>query len=94
MEYFVISTVTSILFSKSNILDDDNKLQKKINIRRVESEFSLGFERSKSVSKILNELGPMCSTGSYFILFLKSSLIAGIIAYGGHHIYKHAHRKK
>ena len=75
-ELFILSSISSILWTRVNSIVQFQKEKEGYNkIPRVESEFTLGFERSKSVAKTLNELGPMCSTGNFIFLGLKYTTI-------------------
>ena len=71
MESFIVTTVVSILHNKlCSFVDDspqpaiekDVESQEVVSLHRVESEYSLGFEKSKSFSQILSlsEVGPFC----------------------------------
>lgn len=71
MELFIITTMVSLLHTKLCSLSDESpqptieydvESQGIVKLARVESEYSLGFERSKSFSQILSlsEFGPFC----------------------------------
>ena len=71
MESFFITAVVSLMHtqlcsfyeeSSKTIAEMDVESQEIVKLNRVESEYSLGFERSKSFSQILSlsEVGPFC----------------------------------
>jgi hypothetical protein len=91
MIIFVTVAISQLLWTKFkpkviqvlSLTEQNDSNNKNVKMQRVESEFSLGFERSASFAKALNELGPLCSRGQIAATALKVSslfLFFGIIS--------------
>lgn len=59
--------------SKDDLLYSDVSSSKQI--RRNDSEFSLGLSRCDSVNINLNEIGPLCSSAQIFLFWAKKSIL-------------------
>ena len=59
--------------------DEDMNI-KTSGMKRTDSEYSLGLNKSESVEKNLNELGSLCQSGQIIVLFGKSRMmiLAGV----------------
>ena len=87
MEFFTLSIISSLVYNKINqAISKANEDEKHIKISRVESEYTLGFEKSQSVVNILNELGPLCSGGKQVILYIKFITCATVVTYSFYHV--------
>ncbi len=88
-------TITSQVGSQSKPSNHVEELIKvKSNIPRVESEFSLGLNRSESIDEKLMEFGELCSSGQWAIWGFKYA--AGLIAaYGAaNYVYRNHNSSK
>lgn len=89
MSLFVASTAICLAITKWNSLVKDSIAREdKVKIPKIDSEFSLGFERSKSVAKALNELGPMCGFGQQMYTGAQIVSLLGIALYGSYRVAK------
>jgi len=89
MSLFIATTAIQLAITKwNNLIKESITRENKIKIPKVESEFSLGFERSKSVAKALNELGPMCGFGQQFYAGIQIVSLLGIAMYGSYRVIK------
>jgi hypothetical protein len=81
METFLVFTFLSLSYCQGKKWYKSSLPHKKdIKLPRKDSEFTLGFEKSKSVGKILNELGPLCSTGQHVVSITKFICVATLIS--------------
>ncbi|RYG97195.1 hypothetical protein EON65_53240 [archaeon] len=58
------------------------------NLKRNESEFSLGLNQRESIGVGLCDLGEMCSSGQVAVLVSKQLLTSAVVAFAGYGLYK------
>lgn len=93
MSLFVAISAIQLAITKwNNLVNESITREKKIKIPRVESEFSLGFERSKSVAKTLNELGTMCVFGQQMYSGIQIITLVGLAVFGSYRVAKKWYR--
>ena len=73
-------------YIQSNDSIDNSNNSKGMN--RSDSEYSLGFSRSKSLQKIMNEIGPFCDTGEILLKILRYGSFALITFYIATNMYR------
>jgi len=64
------------------------------NLKRTDSEFSLGLSRNKSTDRLLSELGPLCSTGRYAFFASQVAIYTSLSVYGFYWYSTKEQRKK
>jgi hypothetical protein len=77
---------------QSNDSTDNNSNSKDITagMIRSDSEYSMGFSRSKSFQQIMSEVGPFCDTGEFVIKILRFGGFAVLTVF----IVSNLYRKK
>ena len=71
------STSVSKDLTENDLSYHNEEIMRIKSIPRVESEFSLGLNRSESIGNQLNEYGELCQSGQWAILGLKTMVIFG-----------------